>query len=66
MDGRETLEVRLSSRGSVVLDVQYYCFLYVVHVVYSMIVHMVMFTCNICSIMYIRLDCTTRPCTRML
>jgi len=38
MDGRETLEARFLGRDSVVLDVQCYCCVYVVHIVYSMIV----------------------------
>jgi len=50
MEDRETLEARLFGRDSVVLDVQYYCCVYVVHDVYSVIVPMVMCTCNICSI----------------
>jgi len=34
MDGRETLETRLLGRDSVVLDVWYYCCVYVVYVVH--------------------------------
>lgn len=53
MDGGDTLEARLPRRDNVVLDVRYYCCVYVVHFLYSMIVTMVMCTCNIFSIAYI-------------
>jgi len=47
MDDRETLEARLRARGSKVLDVYYYCCVYVVHVVYLVILPMV-----ICNVVY--------------
>jgi len=52
MDDRKTLEAKLLGRGSMVLDVQCYCCVYVVHVVYSVIVPMVM-----CNVVYVVL-CT--------
>jgi len=52
MDDGETLEARLLGRGSMVLHVQCYYCVYVVHVVYSVIVPMVM-----CSGVYVVL-CT--------
>jgi len=42
MDGRETLEARLLGRDSVVLLVQCYCCVYVVHIVHYVIVPMVL------------------------
>ena len=53
MDDGETMEEMLPNRDNVVLDVQCYCCVYVTQVVYSLIVPMVMCTCNICSIVYI-------------
>jgi len=52
MDGKETLQARLLGRGSAVLDVQFYCCVYVVHILYSMIIPMVLFAYCICSAGY--------------
>ena len=42
MDGGETLEAGLLGRGSMVLDVQCYCCVYDVHIVYSVILPMML------------------------
>ena len=46
MDGGETLEAIFLGRDSVVLDVEFYYCVYVVHIVYSMILPMVL--CGYC------------------
>ena len=52
MDGRETLEARLLGRGNVVLDVQCYFCVYVLHILYLVIVPMVLCSYFICSVGY--------------
>jgi len=49
MDDEDTLEARLLGRGSVVMDLQWYCCVYVVHISYSVIVPMVLCAFRICS-----------------
>ena len=47
MDGREKLVERLLGRDSVVVGVQFYCHVYVVHIVYSVTIPMVLNACCI-------------------
>jgi len=49
----KTLEASLLSRDSVVLDVQCYCCVYVMHIVYLVIVPMVLCACCIYGVVCI-------------
>ena len=53
MDSGEVLEVRLIGKNSVVLDVQCYFCVYVVHIVYSLIIPMVLSACCIYGFLFI-------------
>ena len=53
MDRKGTLEERFLGRDNVVLDVQCYCFVYVVHIVHSMTIPMVLCACCIYGVVCI-------------